>query len=131
MNFGGAEGPWDHSRRLERLQGVRIVGIADPDRPKAEAVRAKKVNGDYAEVYGECAVYGDYKEAIKACKPDVAFIGEEVEHTLIYTNQTVVSQVIGLDHVKRTTNGRGLTLTQTLTWYQFSLGITFRSAIVS
>ncbi len=76
VNFGGAEGPWDHSRRLEGLQGVRIVGIADPDVLKAKAVLEKKANGKYGEVYGECAVYGDYKEAIKACKPDAAFIGE-------------------------------------------------------
>lgn len=76
VNFGGAEGPWDHSMRLERLENVRVVGIADPDRPKAEAVLKKKVDGKYAEVYGECAVYGHYKEAIETCKPDVAFIGE-------------------------------------------------------
>ncbi len=76
MNFGGAEGPWDHSRRLERLENVRIVGIADPAVSKAEEVLKRKASGPYAKVYEECAVYGDYREAIKACKPDVAFIGE-------------------------------------------------------
>ena len=39
VNFGGAEGPWDHSRRLEGEGGVLIVAIADPDTPKAEQVQ--------------------------------------------------------------------------------------------
>ena len=39
VNFGGAEGPWDHSRRLEGEGGVHIVAIADPDLPKAKQVQ--------------------------------------------------------------------------------------------
>lgn len=44
VNFGGAEGPWDHSRRLEKLGGVEVVAIADPDLKKARAVLQKKLS---------------------------------------------------------------------------------------
>ena len=77
VNFGGAEGPWDHSRRLETLPGVRIVAIADIDTKKARDVLASKRTGAYAEVYKECEVYPGFAEAIKKKSPQVAFIGEE------------------------------------------------------
>ena len=77
VNFGGAEGPWDHSRRLERAEGVRIVGIADPDLPKARKVLERKLGTALvSEVYRQCDVYADYLDAIKSCKPHVAFIGK-------------------------------------------------------
>ena len=76
VNFGGAEGPWDHSRRLEQLGGVQVVAIADPDLPKAQKVLETKLSGDYAGVYRGCVVMANYLDAIKATKPDVAFIGE-------------------------------------------------------
>lgn len=78
VNFGGGKGPWDHSRRLERQDNVRIVAIADTDLPKAKAVLEKKLKGEFAAVYEECAVYKDYREAIEECKPNIAFIGELV-----------------------------------------------------
>ena len=44
VNFGAAATalaalrPWNHSRRLEKEGGVRVVAIADPDLPKAKQV---------------------------------------------------------------------------------------------
>ena len=75
VNFGGHIGPWDHSRRLERLGGVQVVAIADPDLPKAHKVLASKLSGEHAGVYQDCVVVASYLDAIKAAKPTVAFIG--------------------------------------------------------
>lgn len=75
VNFGGAEGPWDHSRRLEQLGGVKFVAIADPDLPKAQDVLKRKLGGPRGDIYRDCKVYADYKDALAATKPDVAFIG--------------------------------------------------------
>jgi len=51
VNFGGVIGPWNHSKRLEKLGGVEVVAVADPDLKKA------------------------YRVAIDKTKPQVAFIG--------------------------------------------------------
>ena len=76
VNFGGAEGPWDHSRRLEELGGVQVVAIADPDLPKARRVLELKLAGGSAEMYKDCLVVANYLEAIQTAKPQVAFIGK-------------------------------------------------------
>lgn len=76
VNFGGAEGPWDHSRRLELLGGVLIVAIVDPDTPKAEAVLQRKLNGSHSALYRECKIFADCTIALKKCQFDVAFVGE-------------------------------------------------------
>jgi len=76
VNFGGAAGPWDHSSRLEQLEDVCVVAIADPDLPKAKGVLKEKMSGPHAEAYQECTVHADFREALKVCRPDVAFIGE-------------------------------------------------------
>ena len=79
VNFGGAEGLWNHSRRLEQLEDVCVVAIADPDRTKAQRVLEEKRSGARAEVYRECTVHADFKEALKTCRPDVAFIGQCIQ----------------------------------------------------
>ena len=76
VNFGGAEGPWDHACRLEQLEDVCVVAIANRDRTKALRVLEEKLSGPHAEVYRECTVHADFREALKVCRPDVAFIGE-------------------------------------------------------
>lgn len=84
VNFGGAEGPWDHSRRLEQLGGVKVVAIADPDLPKAQEVLKRKQNGAHADLYRDCKIYADYKDALAATKPDIAFIGKFVNLIQFY-----------------------------------------------
>ena len=76
VNFGGAEGPWDHSRRLEKLGGVQVVAIADPDLPKARKVLEIKLAGESAAMYKGCLVVASYLEALQTANPQVAFIGE-------------------------------------------------------
>lgn len=77
VNFGGAEGPWDHSKRLEQLGGIRVVAIADPLVTKAQDVLARKLGGPHRSMYHDCRVYADYKEALAAENPDMAFIGRD------------------------------------------------------
>ena len=76
VNFGGAEGPWDHSRRLELLGGVLIVAIVDPYTHKAEAVLQSKLNGSHSALYKGCKIFADCTTALKQCQFDVAFVGE-------------------------------------------------------
>ena len=76
VNFGGSEGPWDHSRRLEQLGGVQVVAIADPDLPKAKKLLDTKLGGKFADMYTGCIVMANYLDAIETTKPHVAFIGK-------------------------------------------------------
>ena len=76
VNFGGAEGPWDHSKRLEQLGGVQVVAIADPDLHKAKNVLQTKLSGPRAAMYKDCMVMASYLDAIKTTKPHAAFIGK-------------------------------------------------------
>lgn len=77
VNFGGAEGPWDHSRRLEALDDVQVVAIADPDLSRAASVLERKLNGSRAAMYADCKLYASYLDALEASNPDVAFIGKK------------------------------------------------------
>ncbi len=83
-NFGGATGPWDNSKRVEDLGGVRIVAIADPDIPKAQALLKTKRGGTRDQLYSECKVYASYIDAVDATKPDVALIGEHMTVTHVH-----------------------------------------------
>ena len=76
VNFGGTIGPWDHSRRLEKLGGVQVVAIADPDLPKAERLLETKLAGESAVMYKGCLVVASYLEALQTANPQVAFIGK-------------------------------------------------------
>ena len=75
VNFGGAEGPWDHATRLEKLGGLTIVGLADPDIARAEQVLAQRRSGAAGHLYAETRVFGDFHEMIRLAKPDAVFIG--------------------------------------------------------
>ena len=75
VNFGGAEGPWDHSRRLERLGGVRFVAIVDPLTDKARDVLEQKRSGPFAAMYANCQIFADIATALQQSQFDVAFIG--------------------------------------------------------
>jgi predicted dehydrogenase len=75
VNFGSAEGPWDHASRLELLGGVKVVGIADPDTKKAESVLQQRLNGKYGEMYEGASIRSSFQDLINLDKPDAVFIG--------------------------------------------------------
>ena len=56
VNFGGAEEPWDHYRRLEQLGGVKVVAIADPILSKTREVLERKQSGHRRDLYRDCKV---------------------------------------------------------------------------
>lgn len=75
VNFGGAEGPWDHASRLERIGGVEVVGIADPDTPRAEKALVARREGPSGKMYAGAGVFADFREMLTAAKPQAVFIG--------------------------------------------------------
>ena len=77
VNFGGAEGPWDHSARLEQIQNISIVAIMDVDLPKAEKVLADKLKGSSASQYSECKLFSSLEEMLSQLKGgiDAVWVG--------------------------------------------------------
>ena len=83
VNFGGTEGPWDHSARLERLGGVEVVAIVDPLVGKARAVLERKLAGPHCDLYRDCIVLASCSEVFamkEERRPQAAFIGWCVLH---------------------------------------------------
>jgi hypothetical protein len=83
VNFGGAPGPWDHSRRLEKLGGVKVVGIADPDVGRAQDILKLKLQGPHALMYEGCQVFSTYQDAILNTTTHLAFIGMTDHNVLL------------------------------------------------
>lgn len=75
VNFGGAEGPWDHASRLERIGGVRVVALADPDTARAEKALAARRAGRAGKMYAEAEVFADFRAMLERARPDAVFIG--------------------------------------------------------
>lgn len=89
VNFGGAEGPWDHASRLEKLINiehtvgntkvqldVEVVGIADVDLNRAKSVLdIRKQKPNPSAIWTNTRVFTDYKEMLESVKPDCVFIG--------------------------------------------------------
>jgi predicted dehydrogenase len=71
VNFGGAEGPWDHASRLERLEGLEVVGVADPDEARARAALA----GRDHPCFRAAKVFGDFRDLLAVTHPDAVWIG--------------------------------------------------------
>ncbi len=71
VNFGGGEGPWDHASRLEQIEGLEVVGIADPNTAAAKARLAERSH----PMYAGADVFGDYRELLETAKPDAVWIG--------------------------------------------------------
>jgi predicted dehydrogenase len=71
VNFGGGEGPWDHASRLERIEGIRLVGVADPDTDNA----ARRLEARSGPMYEGVRVFGDYRRMLEAVGPDAVWIG--------------------------------------------------------
>jgi predicted dehydrogenase len=75
VNFGGAEGPWDHATRLEKLSRLTVVGIADPDVERAERVLNQRRSGAALRLYAETRVFADFRKMLGQGRPDAVFIG--------------------------------------------------------
>lgn len=71
VNFGGGEGPWDHASRLEKIGGLRLVGVADPNSNRAISQLAKRKG----TMYDDTRVFADYKSMLSELKPDAVWIG--------------------------------------------------------
>jgi predicted dehydrogenase len=71
VNFGGGEGPWDHASRLEKIEGLEVVGIADPNVARAREKLAERSH----EMYGKAEIFSDYREMLEGAGPDAVWIG--------------------------------------------------------
>ncbi len=74
-NFGGAEGPWDHASRLEKLGGLAVVGIADLNTARAEKALAARRAGRKPALYEHAKVYESLSAMLELARPDAVFIG--------------------------------------------------------
>jgi predicted dehydrogenase len=113
VNFGGAEGPWDHASRIENMAkiaqheigsdkitlSVCVVGIADVDLRRAQAVldirRQKEISNP--EVWSNTQLFTDYKEMLDETKPDCVFIGVPP----LFHGQATEGRNIELECIKR------------------------------
>ena len=75
VNFGGAEGPWDHASRLETIGGIAVVGVADLDTDRAEKALAARRAGRASEMYSQARAFGDLREMLTEAQPDAVFVG--------------------------------------------------------
>ncbi len=75
VNFGGAEGPWDHASRLEKMSGLKFVGIADPLTKRAEEVLATRKKGPAGHMYDECKVFISLEAMVSQAAPDAVIVG--------------------------------------------------------
>ncbi len=71
MNFGGGEGPWDHASRLERIEGLKVVGVADPDVERAR----RKLDQRSSHMYEGAEVFSDFRAMLERRKPHAVWIG--------------------------------------------------------
>lgn len=72
VNFGSAEGPWNHSQRLEQKFGKRlkIVGLVDPAVARAQEVLDKKKQSIAALAYEGTKIFADVQAAQASLGPD-------------------------------------------------------------
>ena len=76
IHFGGAEMPWDHASRLERIGGVQIVAVIDPLVEKAASVVKTRQQGEYGHMYNECRALPSAAEYLGSGeRPDAVLIG--------------------------------------------------------
>ena len=77
VNFGGAEGPWDHSKRLEQIQKLHFVAIMDVDLNKAKNVLDSKLKGPTASKYTDCKIFSSLDELLSEMKGhiDAVWVG--------------------------------------------------------
>lgn len=75
VNFGGAEGPWDHATRLEKISDVTVVGVVDPDTTRATKALQARRSRPAGEIYAGAEVYPDFRQLLSDARPDAVFIG--------------------------------------------------------
>ena len=102
VNFGGAEGPWNHSKRLEMLGGVEIVAIADPLTEKAKSILEEKLQGEHKDLYKKCVVLASFKDILKFeddRKPHAVFIGTySLQYPVQHVRTYLVILIIECNH---------------------------------
>jgi predicted dehydrogenase len=113
VNFGGAEGPWDHASRIENMSNVaehvigsdkialtvHVVGIADVDLRRAQAVLDVRKRKDLSnpQVWAKTQLFTDYREMLDAVTPDCVFIGVPP----LFHGQATEGRNIELECIKR------------------------------
>jgi len=75
VNFGGHGNAWDHATRLEKLENITVVGIADVFTDKANEVLAKRQLKKHTNIWKNTKIFSDYREMIKEAQPDAIIIG--------------------------------------------------------
>lgn len=73
INFGSVEGVWNHTARLERKLGSRlqVVGLVDPDGPKAEQQVKSKQSDLVGKAYETCKVFKSVQDAAAGLSSNV------------------------------------------------------------
>jgi predicted dehydrogenase len=71
VNFGGGEGPWDHASRLEQIDGLEVVGVADPDTKRAARALAVRSH----PMFRSARVFPDVYSLIAEVRPQAVWIG--------------------------------------------------------
>lgn len=68
--FGSAQGPWNHSFRLEHKLGPRlkVKALIDPDIARAKGVLEKKCQSFVEQAYKDTVVYPNIDEYAAARK---------------------------------------------------------------
>ncbi|OWF46463.1 uncharacterized protein UNK4.17-like isoform X3 [Mizuhopecten yessoensis] len=75
IHFGRPEVPWDHASRLEKIGGIEVIGIVDPDtRRSDEVLKERLASPEHGHMYTHCRLLTDYRELL-GMKPDVVLIG--------------------------------------------------------
>jgi predicted dehydrogenase len=75
VNFGGGEGPWDHASRLETMDDVVFVGVADPELARARTAIGQRRSGRAGPRWEPCGAFDDWREMVGNASPDAVFIG--------------------------------------------------------
>lgn len=70
IHFGSPEGPWNHSFRLEHKLGPRlkVIGLVDPARSRAEDVLSKKMASFVASAYKDTKIFANWDECVAGLK---------------------------------------------------------------
>ncbi|BFZ59386.1 hypothetical protein YB2330_000395 [Saitoella coloradoensis] len=72
INFGSAEGPWNHSFRLEHKLGPRlkVTALIDPHKPTSDKVLALKRQSFVEKAYAATKQYASLNEYFAELKPE-------------------------------------------------------------